>query len=315
MSLQNPGLRGAVPRKGLMKRIWRYKFLLLMLVPGLLYFAIFCYGPMYGILIAFQDFKIKLGVMGSEFVGLQYFEQLFSDPYFYTVLRNTLVISVLKLVFTFPVPILFAILLNELKNGKFKKIVQTVSYLPNFISWVVLAGIFISLFSLTGPVNTVLGWFGMEATIFFADGPSFIVLLILTEIFKGFGWSAIIYIASLSSIDPEQYEAARLDGANRFQQARYITLPGLVPVITINLVFAVSGVLNAGFDQVFNLYNPSVYAFADIIDTWVYRLGMVNRDYSFSTALGLFKSLVAVVLIVAANKAAALINKEEYTIW
>ena len=286
-----------------------------MLVPGLIYFFVFCYIPMYGVLIAFQDYKLKLGVFGSEFIGFKNFERLFTDPYFFTVLRNTVMISLLKLIFTFPVPILFAILLNELKNKRFKKIVQTISYLPNFISWVVLSGIFLSLFSLNGAVNYIVQLFGGEPKIFFADGPTFIVLLIITEIYKGFGWGAIIYLASISSIDTEQYEAADIDGANRYQKARYITIPGLIPVITIQLVLSVSNILNAGFDQIFNMYNPSVLSYADIIDTWVYRIGMVDRNYSLSTALGLFKSVIAVILVLAANKIAALINQEEYTLW
>lgn len=302
-------------KKDLKKRVYKNRFLLLMLIPGLIYFFVFCYIPMYGVLIAFQDYKLKMGILGSEFIGLKNFERLFTDPYFFTVLRNTVVISFLKLIFTFPAPIFFAILLNELRNGKFKKIVQTISYLPNFISWVVLSGIFLSLFSLNGAVNYIVQLFGGEPKIFFADGPTFIVLLIITEIYKGFGWGAIIYLASISSIDVEQYEAADIDGANRFQKARYITIPGLVPVITIQLVLSVSNILNAGFDQIFNMYNPSVMAYADIIDTWVYRIGMVDRNYSLSTALGLFKSVIAVILVLAANKMAALINQEEYTLW
>lgn len=299
----------------LRRRVIRNKLLLLMLVPGMIYFFVFCYIPMYGVLIAFQDYKLKLGVFGSEFIGLENFKRLFTDSYFFTVLRNTLMISLLKLIFTFPVPIIFAVLLNELKNRKFKKIVQTISYLPNFISWVVLSGIFLSLFSLNGAVNSLVRLFGGEAQIFFADGPTFIVLLVITEIYKGFGWGAIIYLASISSIDTEQYEAADIDGANRFQKARYITIPGLVPVITIQLVLSVSNILNAGFDQIFNMYNPSVMQYADIIDTWVYRIGMVDRNYSLSTALGLFKSVIAVALVLLANKLAAWINQEEYTLW
>lgn len=305
----------AADRKQLIRRIKKNKLLLVMLIPGLVYFVLFCYVPMYGVLMAFQNYKLKLGIWGSEFVGLEHFKRLFSDPYFFTVLKNTLVISLLKLVFSFPAPILFALLLNELRAKKFKKLVQTVSYLPNFISWVVLSGIFISLFSLDGAVNYIIRLFGAEPRIFFADGPSFIVLLIVTEIYKSFGWGAIIYLASMSSIDTEQYESASIDGAGRFKKAFYITLPGLVPVITIQLVFSVSNILNAGFDQIFNMYNPSVLQVSDIIDTWVYRVGMVDRNYSLSTALGLFKSVVAVILVLAANKFAAVINQEEYTLW
>lgn len=302
-------------KNGLGKRIWKYKALLLMLLPGIVYLFIFNYIPMYGVLIAFQDFKIKFGVFGSEFVGFENFEKMFNDPYFYTVLRNTLVISISKLLLVFPIPIIFALLLNELRCMRYKKVVQTVSYLPNFISWVILSGIFISLFSLDGPVNAIISALGFEPKVFFADSVWFFVMLLLTEAYKSFGWGSIIYMAALSSIDAQQYEAADIDGATRFQKIKYITLPGLIPVITINLVFTASGILSAGFDQIFNMYNPSVYEIADIIDTWVYRLGIIDRDFSFSTAVGLFKSVVAIVLVLLANKLGAIINKEKYTMW
>ena len=270
-----------------------------------LYFIIFCYTPMYGILMAFKDYKISKGVMGSDWVGLYYFQKLFSSSRFWSVLGNTLIISLLKLILGFFPPIIFALLLNEIKTPWFKKLTQTCSYLPYFISWIILAGIIKEIFSTNG----------VEAQVWLSKKQYFRTILVSTDIWKGFGWGSIIYISALSGIDPQLYEAAALDGAGRWKKMHYITLPGLIPVITINLILSMAGVLNAGFDQIFNLTNSSVKSVADIIDTYVYELGVQKRDYSLSTAVGLFKSVVALILILLTNFTAKKINGKDYTLW
>lgn len=297
------------------KDIKKYHQLLIMMIPAVIFFAIFAYGPMYGVVLAFKDFKITEGIMGSPWVGLKYFKKAFEDPYFVQTIKNTLVISFGKLLFGFPLPILFAILLNELKGNKFRKIVQTVSYLPYFMSWVILGSIFFSLFSLEGPINNVMEMLGMEKVMFMGDSSVFRSVLVSTDVWKGFGWGAVLYIAAISGIDQQMYEAARVDGANRFHNIIYITLPSILPVICINLILNLSGILNAGFDQVFNMYSETVYDVADIIDTYVYRLGLKGMQYSLSTAVGLFKSVIGLIMVVAVNFVVGKIGGKENTLW
>lgn len=297
------------------KKIKQYRILLLMMVPAVIYYIIFNYAPMYGVLLAFKDFKITQGILGSPWVGFKHFEMIFEDPYFYTVLRNTLMISVYKLLFGFPVPILFALMLSEITSTKFKRVVQTVSYLPHFISWVVLAGIFFTIFSLDGPVNMIVHLLGGEKTLFLADERYFRTILVVTSIFQGFGWGSIIYFAALSNIDPQLHEAAVMDGAGRFQRMFHISIPMLAPVIAIMLILSMSGILDAGFDQIFNMYNVKVYNVADIIDTYVYRKGLVEMDYSYATAVGLFKSVIALILIVAVNTVVKRLGGKEHALW
>lgn len=297
------------------KRVVKYRALIIMLLPALIFFAVFCYGPMYGVVLAFKDYSISKGIMGSEWVGLYYFNRLFSSERFWEVLGNTLIISLLKLVIGFFPPILFALLLNEIQTKWFKKLTQTASYLPYFISWIVMAGIIKEMFSANGVVNQIVTAFGGESQIWLSKKEYFRAILVGTDVWKGFGWGSIIYISALSGIDPQLYEAASLDGAGRIKKMLYITLPCLVPVITINLILSMGGVLNAGFDQIFNLVNPSVKSVADIIDTYVYELGIQKRDYSLSTAVGLFKSVIALVMVLGTNFAAKKINGEEFTLW
>lgn len=297
------------------KKIKQYRVLLLMMVPAVIYYIIFNYTPMYGVLLAFKDFKITQGILGSPWVGFKHFEMIFEDPYFYTVLRNTLMISVYKLLFGFPVPILFALMLSEITSTKFKRVVQTVSYLPHFISWVVLGGIFFTIFSLDGPVNMIVHLFGGEKALFLADERYFRTILVVTSIFQGFGWGSIIYFAALSNIDPQLHEAAVMDGAGRFQRMFYISIPMLAPVIAIMLILSMSGILDAGFDQIFNMYNVKVYNVADIIDTYVYRKGLVEMDYSYATAVGLFKSVIALILIVTVNTVVKRLGGKEHALW
>lgn len=297
------------------KRVMKYRALIVMILPALLFFAVFCYVPMYGVVLAFKDYSISKGIMGSDWVGLYYFNRLFSSDRFWEVLGNTLVISLLKLVIGFFPPILFALLLNEIRTKWFKKLTQTASYLPYFISWIVMAGIIREMFSANGVINQIVTAFGGEAQIWLSKKEYFRTILVSTDIWKGFGWGSIIYISALSGIDPQLYEAASLDGAGRIKKMLYITLPCLVPVITINLILSMGGVLNAGFDQIFNLVNPSVKSVADIIDTYVYELGIQKRDYSLSTAVGLFKSVIALIMVLGTNFAAKKINGEEFTLW
>lgn len=304
------------PRVVKAKKQWyKYKILYLMLLPGMLYYLTFNYLPMYGITLAFKDFYIMEGILGSPWVGFKHFQDLFADPYFYSVLKNTIVISLYKLVFGFPVPILFALLLSEITNMKFKKAVQTVSYLPHFISWVVLGGIFFSIFSLEGPVNGIVRLFGGDPVLFLADPTYFRTVVVVTSIFQGFGWGSIIYFAAISGIDPQLYEAAIMDGAGRFKRMFYISIPMLFPVIAIMLILSMSGILDAGFDQIFNMYNVQVYSVADIIDTYVYRQGLIDMNYSRATAIGLFKSVVALILIVIVNKIVKMMGQEESSLW
>ncbi|MCM2996950.1 ABC transporter permease subunit [Paenibacillus cellulositrophicus] len=297
------------------KKIKQYRVLLLMMVPAVIYYIIFNYAPMYGVLLAFKDFKITQGILGSPWVGFKHFEMIFEDPYFYTVLRNTLIISVYKLLFGFPIPILFALMLSEITSTKFKRMVQTVSYLPHFISWVVLGGIFFTIFSLDGPVNMIVHLFGGEKALFLADERYFRTILVVTSIFQGFGWGSIIYFAALSNIDPQLHEAAVMDGAGRFQRMFHISIPMLAPVIAIMLILSMSGILDAGFDQIFNMYNVKVYNVADIIDTYVYRKGLVEMDYSYATAVGLFKSVIALLLIVTVNTVVKRLGGKEHALW
>ncbi|OXM16935.1 ABC transporter permease [Paenibacillus herberti] len=306
---------GAQRSQGQLGKIKQYRALLLMLVPAIVYYLVFHYAPMYGVLLAFKDFKITQGIFGSPWAGLEHFQAIFSDSYFYTILKNTLVISLYKLVFGFPIPILFALMLSEIASMKFKRAVQTVSYLPHFISWVVLGGIFFTLFSLEGPVNAIVKLFGGDPVLFLADDRYFRSILVATSIFQGFGWGSIIYFAAISNIDPQLHEAAIMDGAGRFQRMFKISIPMLAPVIAIMLILSMSGILDAGFDQIFNMYSSQVYSVSDIIDTYVYRKGLIEMDYSYAIAVGLFKSAVALVLIVTVNTAVKRFGGRDHALW
>ena len=270
---------------------------------------------MYGVTLAFKDFKITEGILGSPWAGLKYFRQVFSDPYFYKTIRNTIVISLYKLLFGFPAPIVFALLINELVGHRYKRIVQTVSYLPHFMSWVVVGGILSSLLSLDGPINSNPAPLGMDKIMFMGNKSVFRGVLVATDIWKGFGWGSILYLAAIAGVDQEMYEASRIDGANKFQNAWYITIPSILPVICINLILSLSGILNAGFDQIFNMYSAVVYEVADIIDTYVYRLGLANMQYSLSTAVGLFKSVVGLIFILAVNSIIRRLGGRENSLW
>lgn len=276
--------------------------LTIMFLPVIVYFIIFRYIPMYGITLAFKDYRFNLGILGSPWVGLENFQDLFAFRTFTRAFRNTLIISVLKLAVGFPMPIILALILNEVRHLRFKKIMQTISYLPHFLSWVVLAGVFIQLFSpSTGAVNYVLGLLGIDPIYFLGDNKWFRTILVSTSVWKDIGWGSIIYLAAITGIDLSMYEAAICDGATRFQRMWYITLPSILPQITILLILSIGSLLDAGFDQIFNLYNAAVYETSDIIDTYVYRIGMWDMKYSLATAVGLFKNGIGFLLVVTAN--------------
>jgi putative aldouronate transport system permease protein len=292
----------------------KYWVLVLMFLPAIIYFSVFRYGPMYGVIIAFKNYKIRGTIMGADWVGLENFLFLFKQPTFFRAVINTFVVSLLRLITGFPMPIILAILLSEVRSTGFKKVTQTISYLPHFLSWVVLAGIFIPLLSpSSGPINLVLKAFGLKPIYFMADNNWFRTVLIVTGIWKGMGWGSIVYLATIAGISPSLYEAAECDGAGRMQKIFYITLPSLVPTITILLILNVGQMMNAGFDQIFNLYNPMVYEKADIIDTYVYRLGLQNMKYSLATAAGLFKNLIGFTLVITTNAITRRIN--DYGLW
>ncbi len=306
--------RVRLKKDGRLLRYWQNRYLLLLLIPGLVYYFIFHYMPMYGIQIAFKNYFFRMGISGSPWVGFEHFKDMFALESFWQVFRNTFLISLYKFIFGFPAPILFAILLNEVRQAKLKKVVQTISYLPHFISWVVLGGLMVQFLSPSiGPINTLIKTMGADPVYFLADPKWFRTVLVATSMWKGVGWGSIIYLAALSGIDPSLYEASYIDGANRFQRILYITIPSLAPVITIMLIFALRGIVQDDFDQIFNLYNPAVYNVGDVLSTYTYRRGLVDMQYSFSTAVGLFKNLLAFVFIIAANSIAKRIN--EYGIW
>ena len=268
----------------------------LMLLPGVIITFIFCYIPLYGLIIAFEDYNPGLG-FASPWVGLANFKFLFNQPNFLRTIWNTLYIAVFKLILGIIVPVTFAVLLNEMKSNKLKRTYQTLIYIPNFLSWVILAGVLMDLLGTDGAINILLGKLGIEAIPFLGSAKVFPWTMIISDVWKGFGYGTIVYLAALTGIDPGLYESATLDGATRWQRIRYITVPLLKPTIVLMLVLALGGVLNAGFDQVYNLYSPVVYSTGDIIDTYVYRLGIQQAQYSIGAAVGLFKSLVSCILV------------------
>lgn len=292
------------------REIVKKRWLFLLLIPGILFFAIFKYIPIFGLKIAFQDYN-QYDPSKSTWVGFQQFADLFSKQSFVPVLRNTIVINLLKLILGFPIPVILALMMNEMRSLKFKKVSQTLLYLPHFISWVILSGIIMTLLDPdNGMITNFLQMITGQRIMVLTDSRYFVPMLIITDIYKGLGWGTIIYFAAISGIDPVLYEAASIDGAGKWKQALNITLPAIIPTIIIQFILSCGNILNAGFDQIFMLYTSHVYDVADIIDTYVYRMGIINNDYSFSTAAGMFKSVVAFVLIVIVNTIAKKTNNE-----
>lgn len=269
-----------------------------MIWPGLILVLIFCYGPMAGIVIAFQKFIPAKGIFGSEWIGIENFKYVMNLPNTMRILWNTIYISLMKIVTGLVVPLTISLMLNEIMNVYIKRSIQTIIYLPHFLSWIILGGILIDVLSPnTGILNKFIGLFGIEPIYFLGDNNWFPITLVATNIWKEFGFNTIVYLAAITSIDLNQYEAAIIDGANRWQQTRHVTLPGMKPIIVLLAVLSLGNVLNAGFDQVFNLYSPMVYESGDIIDTFVYRIGLVDAQFGVATAVGLFKSIVSFIFI------------------
>ena len=296
----------------LKKRIRNNWMLYAMLVPVLVCYLIFCYLPMGGITLAFKEFRFDMGLWRSPIVGFKHFKAMFSDREFWTAFTNTIIFSLGKLVFHFPVPIIVAVLLNEIKISKVKKVFQTIFTFPHFISWVVLSGILINIFASNGIVNQTLGALGMEKIAPIIEVGSFRWFIWLSNIWKEFGWDAIIYMAALTSIDPQLYEAAEIDGAGRLGKMLHITWPGIRGIVSVMLILQIGGIMSgASFDQVFNLYSAPVYPVGDIIDTYVYRKSfMVGANFGYTTAIGLLKSVIGVALLLTANKAVNKMGEE-----
>ncbi|MAS37703.1 MAG: protein lplB [Anaerolineaceae bacterium] len=286
----------------LLHRIWKMRMLYVLLLPAIIFFAVFRYYPYWGLSLAFRDFKPATAIADMTWIGFEHFERLFSLPAFSEVFMNTLIISLMKLFIGMPVPIIFALLLNEIRFALFKRGVQTVTLFPHFLSWVVYGGIMVLFLAPGGIIADLVGAFGINGNTLLVDTRLFRGILVVTDIMKGFGFSAILYLAAMTSIDTELYSAARVDGANRWQQMRFITLPGITGVIVIVLILNMGQILDAGFEQVFVMYNPAVYSVADIIDTYTYRIGLVEGKFAIATALGLFKGIIGFILIVASNQ-------------
>jgi putative aldouronate transport system permease protein len=285
--------------------IKKNRALYLMLLPGIVYYVIFHYIPMYGVTIAFKDFNIMKGMIRSPWIGFEHFRYLFSLDKFLNIFNNTVIISLQRLVFGFPAPIIMSLLMNELGSLKFKKFVQTSIFLPHFISWVILGGILINLLSIdNGIINQIRIAFGKEPLGFLTDEAYFRGTLVFSMIWKEYGWGTIIYIAALAGVDPNLYEAAIVDGCNRFKLILHITLPAIKSTIIIILILRLGRLMQAGFEQIFILYHPGVYRVSDIIDTYVYRIGLGEGRFSLATAVGLFKSVINMTLLIISNKLA-----------
>lgn len=280
----------------------RHKYKYLVVLPVVIYLILFHYKPMYGIIVAFKDYRPTRGVADSPWVGLKHFYRYFNDIYFFRTLRNTLAISLWSIVFSFPAPILLALLLNEVKVSWFKRTVQTITYMPHFISLVIVCGLISTYSQTNGLFNDIIEFFGGERKSLLSEPDLFYPIYILSGIWKEVGWGSIIYLAALSGIDQEQYEAARVDGAGRLRQMFHITLPGIIPMISIQLILKMGSILGVGYEKILLLYQPLTYEKADVISTYVYRKGFVDGDFSFSTAVNVFNSLVNIIFLLASNR-------------
>lgn len=297
----------------LRKDIKLNRYVYLMAIPMIVFFILFCYIPMYGVTIAFKDFSPKLGIWGSHWVGLKHFKAFFSSIYFARTLKNTILISMYSLFWGFPAAIILALLINEIRRDKFKRVVQTVTYLPHFISLVVICGMLIDFTSTDGLINSILVNFGVEPVNWLTKPEWFRSIYVGSGVWQSIGWDSIIYLAALSSIDPSLYEAATVDGAGRWKQMLNITLPSLAPTIVIMLILNVGGLMSVGYEKIILLYNPMTWETSDVISSYVYRKGLVGADYSFSTAVGLFESAIGFVLLIMTNKFSKKIS--EISLW
>lgn len=300
--------------KATVKLYWKYRYLTLLLLPSLAMLIIFKYVPIYGLQIAFKNYRVNAGIWLSPWVGLDIFQQVFRLPNFASALKNTVLLGFLNLLVSFPAQILLALLLNELTHARYKKLVQTFSYLPHFISWITLSGLFIQLLSPSmGPFAAIARAFGQTPYYFMGEPGTFRWVLVATNVWKTVGWGSIIFLAALAGVDQEMYEAALIDGATRFQRVMYITLPSIAPTITIMLIMQSGSILNDNFDQVYNMSNAAVYSVTNILGTLTYEMGLKNMKYSQSTAIGLFRNVIAFALVITTNQIAKRIN--DYGIW
>ncbi|MCK9478598.1 MAG: ABC transporter permease subunit [Firmicutes bacterium] len=293
--------KGRAVKKHIWREVKKFKHIYIILAPTLLFYIVFRYAPMFGNVIAFQRFSITKGILGSKFVGLQNFKDFLTNYKFWELLRNTLNINFLGLVFAFPAPIILALLLNEVKRLRFKKTVQTITYVPHFISTVVVSSMILTFVASDGMINAIRQMFGGEKISFMTNSQYFYPIYIISDIWQHIGWGSIIYIAALSSVDQELYQAATIDGAGRWKQLLHVTLPGISQTIIILLIMRIGQMLSVGFEKIMLLYNPAIYETADVISTYVYRRGLLEGDYSFSAAVGMFNSIINFILLIAAN--------------
>ncbi|HGQ9329141.1 TPA: ABC transporter permease [Streptococcus pneumoniae] len=292
------------------EHIQKYWILYLMMIPATVLLILFTYGPMYGIIMAFQDFTVFKGYTGSPFVGLKHFQRLFSDPLFYRLFKNTFMVGVLDFLFSFPAPLIFALILNEVRKVRFKSVVQSISYLPHFIPLVVMVGIIFELFGSYGIINSLLSSLGMEPISFFTKSEWFLPLYIGSGVWKTIGWGSIIYMGALTNIDSTLYEAADMDGANRWHKMWHVTLPSLRPTVVTLFILNAGGIMQVGFEKVFLMSSPATYEVSDVLSTYVYRQGILNSDFSYSAAVGLFNNIVALLFVLLANKIANKLGEE-----
>ncbi|HEU6647777.1 TPA: sugar ABC transporter permease [Streptococcus pneumoniae] len=292
------------------EHIQKYWILYLMMIPATVLLILFTYGPMYGIIMAFQDFAVFKGYTGSPFVGLKHFQRLFSDPLFYRLFKNTFMVGVLDFLFSFPAPLIFALILNEVRKVRFKSVVQSISYLPHFIPLVVMVGIIFELFGSYGIINSLLSSLGMEPISFFTKSEWFLPLYIGSGVWKTIGWGSIIYMGALTNIDSTLYEAADMDGANRWHKMWHVTLPSLRPTVVTLFILNAGGIMQVGFEKVFLMSSPATYEVSDVLSTYVYRQGILNSDFSYSAAVGLFNNIVALLFVLLANKIAKKLGEE-----
>lgn len=306
-----PTISASKAKQELKKRIWRNKWLYVMIAPGLLYFIIFKYLPMYGLIISFQNYKPYQGIMGSEWVGLEHFKRLFTEPEFLNILMNTLILFALNIFIYFPIPIILALMLNELRINFFKRLFQTLVYLPHFMSWVIVVSISFVMVTMDGGIiNDLLVYFGFEKINFLLNPDWFRPMYIIQVIWREAGWGTIIYLASIAAIDPGLYEAARMDGAGRFRQIWHITIPSIRGVVVTLFILKIGSVLDLGFEHVYLLLNSMNREVAEIIDTYVYTAGLRQGQFSYSTAIGFFKSIVGLIMVMTVNRISKKMGEE-----
>lgn len=310
-ALQGPDgkLKSRSKLGALFSEIWKHRMVYTLLLPGLIWLLLFAYLPMGGLSLAFKEYKANLGIWGSPWVGFENFKYVFRDPAFLDALWRTLYINIIKLVIQFPFPILLALMLNELRMKRGKKVFQTILTFPHFLSWIIVSGVVINVLAYDGLVNSALTLLGLPTINFLGSESTFVPMLLLTDIWKSAGWGAIIYLAAISGIDQDQFESAQIDGASRMQQVFRITLPNIMPTVTVMFILSVGGLMSSGFDQIFNLANAATKNVSEVLDVYIYRITFQSStDFSFSTAVSLFRSLVNMILLLAADRVAKMLG-------